>query len=89
MSCVYDTVNPARRAFFRDRRWMVQDISLDQVAVSLGTILLLWSAIERAARHEVVKANQGPLLKSAHGVSAALNAWEAAVVGGKDPLELA
>lgn len=64
---------------------MVQDISLDQVAGSLGSILLLWSAIEQAARHEVVKANQGPLLKSAHGVSAALNAWEAAVVDGKDP----
>ena len=67
---------------------MVKDVSFEQVSGSLGSLLLLWSAIEQAARDEVARAHGGQLPKSAHGIGAVLNAWEASVAGGKDPSQL-
>lgn len=63
---------------------MVNDVSFEQIRGSLGSLLLQWSAIERAAREEVARAHDGQLPKSAHGIAAVLNAWEAAVVARQD-----
>lgn len=63
---------------------MVNEVSFEQIRGSLGSLLLLWSAIERAAREEVARAHDGQLPKSAHGIAAVLNAWEAAVLARKD-----
>ena len=58
---------------------MNQNVSYDQIKGAVGSLLLLWSAIERAARDEVVRTNGGTLPKAAHGVGAALKAWEASI----------
>lgn len=73
--------------FWKVRR-MVNDVSFEQIRGSLGSLLLLWSAIERAAREEVARAHDGQLPKSAHGIAAVLNAWEAAVVARQDASSL-
>lgn len=44
---------------------------------TVGSLLLLWSEVERAARQQVAAANGGDLPKSAYGLAAALNAWQA------------
>lgn len=62
---------------------MVQEVSIDQLKESLGSLLLLWSRVERAARDEVTRAHDGKFPKSAHGIAAVLNAWEASVAEGK------
>ena len=67
---------------------MEKDVSFEQISGSLGSLLLLWSAIEQAARDEVARVHDGQLPKSAHGIAAALNAWQAAVAGGEDPSPL-
>jgi hypothetical protein len=59
---------------------MTTDVTYEQVSGSLGSILLLWAAIERQARKEVAGLQNGCLPKSAHGIAAVLNAWETAVV---------
>lgn len=58
---------------------MNQNVSHDQIKGAIGSLLLLWSAIERATRDEVARSNGGSLPKSAHGVAAALNVWEASI----------
>lgn len=63
---------------------MREDVTFEQIRGSLGSLLWLWSAIERAAREEVGRAHDGQLPKSAHGIAAVLNAWEAAVLGGQN-----
>ena len=59
-----------------------QGVSFEQIKGSLGSLLLLWSGIERAARDEVARAHEGILPKSAHGIAAVLQAWQATVVAG-------
>ena len=59
---------------------MATDVTYEQVSGSLGSLLLLWAAIERQARKEVAGLHNGCLPKSAHGIAAVLNAWETAVV---------
>ena len=63
---------------------MKENISFEQIRGSLGSLLLLWSRIERAARDEIASAHDGQIPKSAYGIAAALNAWEAAVAGGQN-----
>ncbi len=58
---------------------MIENVSFEQIRGSLGSLILLWSKIERAARDEVASAHDGQLPKSAYGIAAVLNAWEAAV----------
>lgn len=58
---------------------MVQEVSIDQLKGSLSSLLYLWTRIERAARAEVARAHDGKFPKSAHGIAAVLNAWEASV----------
>jgi hypothetical protein len=74
-------------SYWKVRR-MVNDVSFEQISGSPGSLLLLWSAIEQAARDEVARAHGGQLPKSAHGIVAVLNAWEASVAGGKDASQL-
>jgi hypothetical protein len=59
---------------------MTTDVTYEQVSGSLGSLLLLWAAIEQQARKEVAGLHNGCLPKSAHGIAAVLNAWETAVV---------
>lgn len=59
---------------------MANDVTFEQISGSLGSLLLLWAAIEREARQEVARLNDGILPRSAFGISAVLNAWEATVV---------
>jgi hypothetical protein len=59
---------------------MVNDVNFEQISGSLGSLLLLWAAIEREARKEVARLNDGILPRSAFGISSVLSAWEAAVV---------
>lgn len=59
---------------------MANDVTFEQISGSLGSLLLLWAAIERQARQEVARVNDGILPRSAFGISAVLNAWEATVV---------
>lgn len=63
---------------------MTTNVSFEQICGSLGSLLLLWSEIERTAREEVARAHGGQLPKSAHGIAAVLNVWEAAVVGAQN-----
>jgi len=63
---------------------MEENVSYEQIQGTLGSLLLLWSRIERAARDEVASAHDGQLPKSAYGIAAVLNAWEAAVASGKN-----
>jgi hypothetical protein len=59
---------------------MIPDVTYEKISASLGSLLLLWAAIERAAREEVALLHGGCLPKSAHGIAAVLNAWAAAVI---------
>lgn len=61
---------------------MTDDVSFEQIQGSLGSLLFLWSKIERAARDEVANAHDGQLPRTAYGIAAVLNAWEAAVSDG-------
>lgn len=45
---------------------------------TLGSLLLLWGRIERAARDEVIRAH-GRVPKSAYGIAAILRTWECTV----------
>ena len=63
---------------------MTDDVSFEQIRGSLGSLLLLWSTIERAARDEVASAHDGQLPKSAYGIAAVFNVWEAAVSDGQN-----
>jgi len=63
------------------------DGSYDRISGSLGSLLLLWAAIERSAREEVLRVH-GHLPKSAHGISAALKCWEATVTHAQVPATL-
>ncbi|OWY08838.1 hypothetical protein B6V72_18400 [Thioclava sp. F34-6] len=56
-----------------------EHVSFEQIRGSLGSLLLLWSRIETAARAEVTSAHDGQLPKSAYGIAAVLKAWEATV----------
>lgn len=61
---------------------MEERISFAQMQGSLGSLLWLWSNIERAARKEVARAYAGQVPKSAHGIAAVLNAWKSVVEHG-------
>jgi hypothetical protein len=47
------------------------DVSYERISGSLGSLLLLWAAIERSAREEVVRVH-GQFPRSAHGIAAVL-----------------
>lgn len=67
---------------------MTKDVTFEQISGSLGSLLLLWAKIERLARDEVAQIHGGCLPKSAYGIAAVLNAWEAAVVAARPEVPL-
>ncbi len=60
------------------------DVSFEQIRGAIGSLLLVWSRVERAAGDEVARAHKGQLPKSAHGIARVLEAWEATVVAGRE-----
>lgn len=56
-------------------------MTYEKMRGSVGSLLLVWSAIEGSARDEVIRA-QGCVPKSAHGVAAVLKIWEGIVIAG-------
>lgn len=58
---------------------MNEDITFEQMKSAIGSLLMLWARIERTIRTQLSNANGGKLPKSAHGIAAALNTWEAAM----------
>ena len=54
------------------------DVTFDKMSGSIGSLLLLWARVERAARDEVVSVKG----KSAHGIAALLREWEDTVIAG-------
>lgn len=59
---------------------MTLDVTYEKISASLGSLLLLWAAIEQAARDETAQLHGGCLPKSAYGIAAVLNTWEAAII---------
>lgn len=62
-------------------------MTFDRLSGSLGSLLLIWARIERAAREEVVRTH-GSLPKSAHGIAALLKCWEDTVIASLPPTSL-
>ncbi|MCE7797200.1 hypothetical protein LWE61_11585 [Sphingobium sufflavum] len=54
------------------------DVTYEKMSGSLGSLLLLWAAIERSAREEIIHVH-GCLPKSAYGIAAVLRTWESMV----------
>ena len=63
------------------------DVTFEKISGSVGSLLLLWSAIERSAREEVISAH-GCVPKSAHGIAAVLRVWEGTVNAGQPATSL-
>lgn len=55
------------------------DISYERISGALGSLLLVWASVEKAVRHEVVRAH-GLVPPKARGIAAALRTWEGAVI---------
>jgi hypothetical protein len=59
---------------------MTDDVSFEKMKASIGSLIILWSRVERAAREEITRANDGVLPKSVHGIASTLSAWETSVL---------
>ena len=59
---------------------MTGEVTYHQMQSALGSLLFLWSTIERTLRNELAAMHGGTLPKSAHGLASILNAWEAKLV---------
>ena len=59
---------------------MSGEVTYDQAKGAVGSLLFLWSKIERTVRQELAAMHGGTLPKSAHGLASILNAWEARLV---------
>lgn len=58
------------------------DVTFNQMSGAIGSLLLIWSGIEKAARDEVIRFH-GFLPPKAHGIKAVLRTWESTVVGAQ------
>lgn len=54
------------------------DVTFEKISGAIGSLLLVWAAIERSARDEVVRV-YGEVPKRAHGIAAVLRTWEGTV----------
>jgi hypothetical protein len=59
---------------------MIRDVTFEKMSGSLGSLLLLWAAIERSARKELAGLSSGTVPKPVHGITAVLRDWEKAVI---------
>jgi hypothetical protein len=57
----------------------ILDITYDRISGSLGSLLLVWAAVEKSVRDEVTRFH-GFLPARAHGIAAVLRTWESAVI---------
>lgn len=53
---------------------MPVDVTFNQMSGAIGSLLLIWSGIEKAARDEAIRF-YGLLPPKAHGIKAALRTW--------------
>ena len=58
---------------------MPTDVTFNQMSGAIGSLILLWSRIERSARDDVDRL-LGFLPAKAHGIKAVIGTWEDAVV---------
>ena len=58
---------------------MPTDVTFNQMSGAIGSLILLWSRIERSARDDVVRL-LGCLPAKARGIKAVIGTWEGAVV---------
>ena len=63
---------------------MNEEITYDRMKGAIGSLLFLWADIEQTVRTELSNLYDGKIPKSAHGVAAALNAWNAAMCKDAD-----
>src|SRR6056297_1842220 len=61
-----------------------KEVTFLQMKEAIGTLLFLWSDIEKALGAAIRKLNRGKLPKSAHGISASLRAWAELVAVAAD-----
>lgn len=59
---------------FSKRDEMPVDVTFNQMSGAIGSLLLIWSGIEKAARDEAIRF-YGLLPPKAHGIKAALRTW--------------
>lgn len=55
------------------------DVTFNQMSGAIGSLLLIWSGIEKSARDEVIRFF-GFLPPKAHGIKAVFGTWESTVV---------
>ena len=63
------------------------DITYDKLSGSLGSLLLVWAAVEKTVRQEIIRAH-GVLPARAHGIAAALRTWESGVIESQSATSL-
>lgn len=62
-------------------------VTYETISGSVGSVLLVWSRIERSARDEVMRAH-GCVPKSVHGAAAVLKLWESTVIADQPATSL-
>jgi hypothetical protein len=63
---------------------MPLDVTFHQMSGAIGSLILVWSRIERSARDDVVRL-LGFLPAKAHSIKAVIRTWEGAVVQAQSP----
>lgn len=63
------------------------DITYDKISGSLGSLLLVWSMVEKSVRDEVIRFH-GFLPPRAYGIAAALRSWESSVFAAQPATSL-
>lgn len=63
------------------------DINYDRLSGSLGSLLLIWAALERSLREEVIRAH-GFLPARAYGIAAVMRTWESVIIDVHPPTSL-
>ena len=63
------------------------EVNYDRISASLGSLLLVWSRLEKSLRDEVIRFH-GSLPPRAHGIAAVVRTWESAVIGAQPATSL-
>ncbi len=58
------------------------EVNYDRISASLGSLLLVWSKLEKSFRDEVIRFH-GSLPPRAHGIAAVVRTWETAVIAAQ------
>lgn len=58
------------------------EVNYDRISASLGSLLLVWSQLEKSFRDEVIRFH-GSLPPRAHGIAAVVRTWESAVIAAQ------